>query len=33
MEYCNAGDIHGLVKYYKTKGKFIKEEDIWHLIV
>lgn len=33
MEYCNAGDMYQLIKSYKNKNKYIKEDDIWHLVV
>lgn len=33
MEYCNAGDLHSLIKEYKSKAKYISEDDIWHLVV
>ena len=33
MEYMNNGDIHGFIKAHQVLNKYIKEEEIWNILL
>lgn len=33
MEYCEGGDLHRLVASSRSKGKYLREEQIWKLFI